>query len=207
VKIKICGITRERDASAAVQAGANILGFIFIPSSKRWIEPGKAQAIIAGLPDDVVPVGVFVNASRSEICETAERTGIRLIQLHGDETPEQASGFSLPVWKAFRVKPGFDVKSLAGYEVDGFLMDTYVEGVHGGTGEQFDWEIAVAAKQFGRIILSGGITPANVAAAVAKVAPYAIDVNSGVETSPGVKDAVQIQRLFNALRQTQESQC
>jgi phosphoribosylanthranilate isomerase len=207
MKVKICGITRREDAAAAVQAGADALGFIFVPSSKRWISPEEARTIIAGLPGHVTPVGVFANASRAEIRDTAERTGIRLIQLHGDESPEQVSGYSLPIWKAFRVGPAFHVGGLAEYRVDGFLLDTYVEGIQGGTGRQFDWEIAIAAKRYGPIILSGGITPDNIAAAVTRVAPFAIDVNSGVESSPGIKDRTQIVRLFNALRRTKESLC
>ena len=204
MKVKICGITRHEDAAAAVRAGAAAIGFVFVRSSKRWIEPARARDIIAGLPPHVTPVGVFVNASRAEIRGVAESTGIRLIQLHGDETPEEASGFTLPVWKAFRVTPAFDVASLAAFPVEGYLLDTYVEGLDGGTGKTFDWGIAVAAKRYGRIILGGGITPENVERALREVGPYAVDVSSGVELSPGIKNAVKIARLFDAIRKTKE---
>jgi phosphoribosylanthranilate isomerase len=207
MKVKICGITCVEDAGAAVRAGADFLGFIFARSSKRWIDPERARAIIATLPEDVTPVGVFVDAPRSEIVETIQRSGVQLIQLHGQETPTEGAGFQVPVWKAFRVRPDFDVHVLAGYQADAFLLDTYVEGMQGGTGRQFDWKIAVASKPFGRIVLSGGITPENVAAAVREVCPYAIDVSSGVESSPGRKDAGKIARLFDAIRQTKESLC
>lgn len=207
MKVKICGITREEDAATAVGAGADALGFIFVRSSKRWIEPERARGIINRLPAHVIPVGVFVDASRHEIREVIRTTGIRLIQLHGDEMPDDVAGLPVPVWKAFRVKPEFDIGTLGKYTVDGFLLDTFAEGMEGGTGRTFNWAVAVAAKRFGPVILSGGITPGNVAAAVRTVAPYAIDVNSGVESSPGVKDAAKIERLFSALRQTKESSC
>ncbi len=199
MKVKICGITRREDAAIAVRAGADALGFVFVRSSKRWIDPEKASAIIRSLPSHVTPVGVFVNATRDEIHAVVRTTGIRLLQLHGDETPEEASGLGLPVWKAFRVKPKFDTALLAAFHTDGFLLDTYVEGSYGGTGKTFNWEVALAAKKYGQIILSGGIAPDNVAAAIRVVTPYAIDVSSGVESSPGVKDAGKIARLFDAM--------
>jgi phosphoribosylanthranilate isomerase len=207
MKVKICGITREEDAWTAVQAGADALGFIFVRASKRWIEPERARAIITGLPPGVIPVGVFVNAPRQEIGNVVETAGIRLLQLHGEESPEDASGFGVPVWKGFRVRPGFDLRSLSGYAVNGFLLDNYVAGMYGGTGRTFDWETAIAAKKYGPIILSGGITPDNVVEAMRRVAPYAIDVNSGVESAPGVKDADKIHRLFEAVRKKKESLC
>lgn len=197
--VKICGITRKEDAAIVVAAGADALGFIFVQSSRRYICPERARAIIAGLPAEVTPVGVFVNAPRQEICDVIEKTGIRLVQLHGTEPPEDVLGLPVPVWKAFRVKPEFDVRALGKYPVDGFLLDTFVEGIDGGTGRQFDWDVAIAAKRFGPVIVSGGINPENVAAAVLKASPYAIDVNSGVESGPGLKDAGKIERLFNAI--------
>ncbi len=205
--VKICGITRDEDARAAAQAGASAVGFIFVRSSKRWIEPARAREIISGLPSSVIPVGVFVNAPREQVRDVIATTGIRLLQFHGDEPPDEACGYGLPLWKGFRVKPDFDVRALARYAADGFLLDTFVEGMDGGTGRPFNWEIALAAKEYGPIILSGGINPDNVADAIRKVGPYAIDVNSGVETSPGVKDAAKINRLFDVLRQTKESLC
>lgn len=202
--VKICGITREEDARAAVRAGADLLGFIFVRSSKRWVEPERARAIISTLPSKVIPVGVFVNSARKEICDIISTAGIRLLQLHGDESPGDTLGYGLPVWKAFRVGPDFDLRSLQQYEADGLLLDSYAEGANGGTGKTFDWEIAVSAKRYGPIILSGGVTPENVAGAVWKVAPYALDVNSGVESAPGVKDPARIDRLFEVLRNIKE---
>lgn len=207
MRVKVCGITREEDALVAVQEGAHMLGFIFVPSSPRYVGPESARSIIAQLPDDVLPVGVFVNATTAEIRKNVDTTGIRLIQLHGDESPEAVRGFDLPIWKAFRVRPGFDPSTLMRFTVDGFLLDAYVPGQNGGTGTTFDWEFAVAAKKLGRIILSGGITSENVAEAIRTVSPYAIDVSSGVESSPGIKDARKVKQLFDAIRKTQESPC
>ncbi len=202
MKVKICGITRQEDALAAVRAGADAVGFIFVRSSKRWIEPEKARAIIGTLPPSVIPVGVFVNAGRDAISAIIEVSGIRLIQLHGEESPEEASSFPLPVWKGFRVGPSFDLGSLAAYQVEGYLLDSYVAGMHGGSGRRFDWNVAVAAKKYGRVILSGGITPENVGEAMRDVAPYAIDVSSGVESSPGLKDEAKMRQLFKAVKES-----
>jgi phosphoribosylanthranilate isomerase len=200
MKVKICGITREEDARLAVRAGADALGFIFVKTSKRWIPPERAAAIITDLPSQVLPVGVFVNTPVEEIRRMMDITGIRLVQLHGDETPQEASDLGAPVWKAFRVGPAFDVTTLAAYTVDGYLLDTMVDGMMGGTGKIFNWQIAVGAKQYGPVILSGGITPDNVQQAIREVSPYAIDVSSGVEASPGRKDPARISRLFDAIR-------
>jgi phosphoribosylanthranilate isomerase len=200
MKVKICGITREEDARLAVRAGADALGFIFVKTSKRWIPPERAAAIITDLPSQVLPVGVFVNTPVEEIRRMMDITGIRLVQLHGDETPQEASDLGAPVWKAFRVGPAFDVTTLAAYNVDGYLLDTMVDGMMGGTGKIFNWQIAVRAKQYGPVILSGGITPDNVQQAIREVLPYAIDVSSGVEASPGRKDPARISRLFDAIR-------
>jgi phosphoribosylanthranilate isomerase len=200
MKVKICGITREEDARLAVRAGADALGFVFVKTSKRWIPPERAAAIITDLPSQVLPVGVFVNTPGEEIRRLMDVTGIRLVQLHGDETPQEASDLGAPVWKAFRVGPAFDATALAAYNVDGYLLDTMVDGMMGGTGKTFNWQIAVGAKQYGPVILSGGITPDNVQQAIREVSPYAIDVSSGVEASPGRKDPARIARLFDAIR-------
>jgi phosphoribosylanthranilate isomerase len=145
-------------------------------------------------------VGVFVNTPGEEIRRLMDVTGIRLVQLHGDETPQEASDLGAPVWKTFRVGPAFDATALAAYNVDGYLLDTMVDGMMGGTGKTFNWQIAVGAKQYGPVILSGGITPDNVQQAIREVSPYAIDVSSGVEASPGRKDPARIARLFDAIR-------
>jgi phosphoribosylanthranilate isomerase len=200
MKVKICGITREEDARLAVRAGADALGFVFVKTSKRWIPPERAAAIITDLPSQVLPVGVLVNTPGEEIRRLMDVTGIRLVQLHGDETPQEASDLGAPVWKTFRVGPAFDATALAAYNVDGYLLDTMVDGMMGGTGKTFNWQIAVGAKQYGPVILSGGITPDNVQQAIREVSPYAIDVSSGVEASPGRKDPARIARLFDAIR-------
>jgi phosphoribosylanthranilate isomerase len=200
MKVKICGITRGEDALAAVRAGADAVGFIFSPTSPRYIDPEKAAAIIRLLPGNVTPVGVFVNSPRREIEEVISIAGIRCLQLHGEETAAETGGYDFPVIKAFRVGPHFDPAALSGYTVGAFLLDTYAAHKHGGTGEVFDWTIAREAAARGRIILSGGLNPENVLDAVAAASPFAIDVNSGVEEAPGIKDHDRITRLFEAVR-------
>jgi phosphoribosylanthranilate isomerase len=201
MKIKICGITTHEDARAAVDAGADALGFIFVAASKRFLSRDAAASIIAGLPPFVVPVGVFVNEGRKLILETIRRTGIRCLQLHGDETPDDTAGFPIPVIKGFRVGPEFAPTALLSYRTSAYLLDTYAEGKYGGTGKRFDWNLAVAAKEHGRIILSGGLTPDNVGEAVRFVQPYAVDVSSGVEAAPGVKDHRHIEAFVRAARE------
>jgi phosphoribosylanthranilate isomerase len=205
VKVKICGITNKEDAGVAADAGADALGFIFASSSPRYLAPERAADIITALPPFVTAVGVFVNATRDHICDVIEKTGVRCIQLHGEERPEDCEGYSIAVYKAFGVDSGFDVRRLAEYATPAFLLDARVNGRSGGSGRTFDWDVAVAAKPFGRIILGGGLTPANVEGAIRHVRPYAIDVNSGVESAPGRKDPAKLRRLFDVL-QTIESQ-
>jgi phosphoribosylanthranilate isomerase len=202
MRVKICGITRMEDALAAADAGADAVGFIFYRSSTRYIAPADAAKIIEKLPPFVCPVGVFVNAGREEIARTILLTGIRCLQLHGDEAPGEALGYTLPVIKSFRAAPGFDASVIASYKLTAFLLDASVPGMYGGTGKTFDWEMARDASRYGRVILSGGITPANVADAVRTVKPYAVDVSSGVESSPGVKDRGRIRLLFENVRST-----
>ena len=200
MKVKICGITNLEDAHLAVDAGADALGFIFVPSSPRYVEPAHAKKIIQTFPPFVTPVGVFADAKREEVNRIVDTSGVRCVQFHGDEYPMDIAGYTLPVIKAFRVKLGFDVQRLKNSPTRTFLLDTFVDGMQGGTGKTFDWSIAIEAKQFGEIILSGGLNPQNVADAVAIVQPYAIDVNSGVESSPGKKDENKLKELFSALR-------
>ncbi len=199
MKVKICGITRVEDALVAADAGADAVGFIFSRSSPRYIEPERAAEIIRKLPRHTTPVGVFVNAPRKEINAVITQSGIRCIQLHGEETAAETRDFSIPVMKAFRVGAGFDSAVLSGYAVAGYLLDTYDPVKRGGTGKAFDWAIARAAKPAGRIIVSGGLNPDNILEAVKLVGPYAVDVNSGVEKSPGIKDGEKIARLFHVV--------
>lgn len=200
MKVKICGITRIEDAVAAVEEGADAIGLIFASASPRYIEPDRAREIIRQLPPFVTPVGVFVNESRGGILRTIGVTGIRCLQLHGGESPSDTEGYPVPVIKSFRVAEDFDLQSLAAYTADAYLLDAYSPASPGGTGKTFDWRIAGEALTLGRIILSGGITPANVAEAVRSVRPYAIDLSSGVESSPGVKDRMKIRALFEQIR-------
>ncbi len=207
VRVKICGITRQEDADAAVESGADALGFIFSPESPRNISLQAAKSIIQSLPPFITPVGVFVNRPRSLMEDFAATTGLRALQLHGDESPEETRGFTLPVYKAFRVGPGFELEALQRYSPSAFLLDTVASDLFGGTGKTFDWQVAVESKKYGRVILSGGLYPGNIVAAVHTVVPYAIDVNSGVESAPGIKDRSKIRNLFEQVRIAEEALC
>ena len=187
--VKICGITTVEDAAAAVEAGADALGFIFVKQSPRYISPASAAAIIAGLPRTVLKIGVFVDAAEAQVASMLRDCGLDRVQLHGNESVEVCSRVSCEVIKAFRVKDQASLAPLRQYHVSAFLLDSYVPGQLGGTGAKFNWDLAVQAKEFGRpIFLAGGLTPENVADAVAKVGPYGVDVSSGVESAPGKKD-------------------
>lgn len=179
--VKICGITNIEDASAAIEYGANALGFIFHPGSPRSIDPDTAKKIISSLPPFIVTVGVFVDRDRSEVCEIASHSGISVIQLHGSEPPEECITCR-KVIKAIRIKDFIDLESINVYKTaSAILLDTYSQNLVGGTGQIFNWEIAVEAKKLNRIILAGGLTPKNVEEAISFVRPYGIDVASGVE--------------------------
>ena len=196
-KVKICGITNRADALAAAEFGADALGFVFYRKSPRYIEPERAREIIAQLGPFVIPVGVFVNEERKKIKEIIDISGIEAVQLHGEESPFYCASFrGVKVIKAFRVSDEFDPEKLNDYTVDAFLLDAYSKAAYGGTGETFSWEMARRAKAFGRIILAGGLTPENVAQAIREVQPYAVDVSSGVEQSPGVKDREKMREFF-----------
>lgn len=198
--VKICGITRLEDALASAEEGAAAVGFIFVRSSPRYIAPAAAAEIIRKLPPFICPVGVFVNEARADLLTTIERTRIRCLQLHGEETPADTVGYPVPVIKAFRVGDEFDTSVIASYSLPAYLFDAAVPGMHGGTGKTFDWTKVQQAAPYGRIILAGGITPENAAVASRTARPYAIDVSSGVESSPGVKDRRKIKNLFENLR-------
>ena len=196
VIVKICGITNRDDALCAADCGADALGFIFYEKSPRYVAPEKAGEMIADLPPFVTPVGVFVNASDVHIDAVVKLASLRAIQLHGDEPPEACLGHSVPVIRVLRVGPDFDAETLRSYLVDTFLLDTAKTGSYGGTGETFDWSQAKKAKSFGRIILSGGLNPDNVAEAIGEVAPYAVDTGSGVEAEPGKKDHAKVRKFL-----------
>jgi phosphoribosylanthranilate isomerase len=200
MRIKICGITRKEDALAAVEAGADALGFIFSPHSKRYVLPDDAGVIIASLPPFILPVGVFVNATRDHVRETIRRTGIRAAQFHGEETPDDVCGYSLLTIKAYRVSPDFKPDILNSYKADAHLLDAYVEGVRGGTGRTFDWQLVEGARAYGRIVLSGGLSPENIERAIGLAMPDAVDVSSGVELRPGIKDAGRMKHFVERAR-------
>jgi phosphoribosylanthranilate isomerase len=200
VRSKICGITRIEDALAAVEAGADAIGFVFYPKSPRAVTAQQAKAIIAALPPFISTVGLFVNASACELNETLDAVPLDLLQFHGDETPEQCEGYHRPFIKALRVKAGDDIAAACKQysKASGILLDTYVEGVPGGTGETFDW--ALIPKELSKpIILAGGLTSANVSQAIAQVRPYAVDVSGGVEKSKGIKDHDKIRAFMSAV--------
>ncbi len=196
MRVKICGITNKEDAQAAVSLGADALGFVFA-KSPRQVTKEQARDVIHGLPPFVSPVGVFVDKSADTIKEICGFCGIWTVQLHGNEPP--ALLHDLPgykIIKAFRVKEEDDIKPLAQYRPHAFLLDSYVKGVMGGTGVPFKWEIAAQAHKYGAIILSGGLTPENVSEAIRVVRPYAVDVSSGVESSPGRKDRATMKQFI-----------
>ncbi len=196
VKVKICGITNLDDALQAVDAGADALGFVFYDLSPRCISFESAERIIRKLPPYVVTSGVFVNNPPSFIDTAVERCGINVVQLHGDETPAFCKGIRHTIVKAFRIRNIASIETLKKYSVAGYLLDAYVPGTYGGTGLTFNWETARIAKQFGPIILAGGLKPENVRKAVETVEPYAVDVSSGVEAAPGKKDHAKVSELI-----------
>lgn len=202
VRSKICGITRIEDALAAAEAGADAIGLVFYPKSPRAVNVQQARAIIATLPPFVTTVGLFVNASRCELNEILDAVPLDLLQFHGDETPADCDGYLRPWIKALRVRPGDDLEaSCRQYaKASGILLDTYVAGVPGGTGEAFDWSL-IPEHLSKPIILAGGLSADNVGAAIAQVSPYAVDVSGGVEQARGIKDPARIEAFMRAVRQ------
>ncbi len=201
VRSKICGITRVEDALAAAEAGADAIGLVFYPASPRAVGVQQARAIIAALPPFVTTVGLFVNASRCEINETLDAVPLDVLQFHGDESPESCDGFHPPWYKALRVQSAEDVRrEAARYSgASAILLDAYVAGVPGGTGEVFDWSLIPSDLAL-PLILAGGLTPANVQQAIAQVRPYAVDVSGGVESSKGIKDAAKVREFVRLTR-------
>jgi len=195
MRIKVCGITNMEDALAAVDYGADALGFVFYQGSPRCVSPETVHQIICSLPPLVTTIGVFVNEDRQKISEIMQYAGIDILQLHGDETPDMCDAWHRVI-RALRVKDLTDLKILESYnKASAFLLDTYSPEHFGGTGQMFNWDIAVEAKRFGKIILSGGLNPDNIEKAVKRVMPYAVDVSSGIEERKGKKDLKKM-RLF-----------
>lgn len=199
LKVKICGVTRLEDALAAVRLGADAIGFNFWPRSKRYLPPADARAIIRRLPTFVSAVGVFVDPTCDEVRRAAEASGIVLAQLHGDETPELCLEMPLPVLKAIRVADARSLVQIASYEVRGFLLDAPSAG-YGGSGKVFEWSLVADVAREMPVVLAGGLTPENVAEAVRAVRPWAVDVASGVESAPGVKDEQKMRRFIEAAK-------
>jgi phosphoribosylanthranilate isomerase len=198
--VKICGITRLDDALAAVQAGADALGFNFWPRSKRYLPPGEARAIVRRLPPFVTAVGVFVDPSREEVLRAVDASGVGMVQLHGDEPPELCASLPLPVLKAVRLQTSHDLAALASYEVQAFLLDAPTAG-YGGSGRTCDWGLAAEVARELRVVLAGGLGPDNVAEAVRTVRPWAVDVASGVESAPGAKDPALVARFVERAKE------
>ncbi len=198
-RVKICGITNEKDALLAASLGAWALGFIFYKKSPRYVTPDQAKKIIFHLPPFIVPVGVFVNEKGNIVDDIAELCGINTFQFHGNEPPDYCHRFSrFRIIKAFRVNEDFDFNQISKYRVSAYLFDTFQEGVYGGSGKTFNWEILKNKKIERPFILSGGLNPENVGEA-ALLSPYAVDVSSGVEASPGKKDPSLLKDFFNKI--------
>ena len=207
-RAKICGITRLEDAEHAVEAGAWALGMIFWPQSARACDPGEAQRIGARLRRSVELAGVFVNPTLDEVAALAEVVPLSLVQLHGDEGPvfcgEVARRTGARVIKAAAVHGGADVQALEAFHTDFHLLDTFKPGHRGGTGESFDWDLTGLRRTSIPLVLSGGLHAENVAAAIAATQPYAVDVASGTEASPGIKDPAKVTAFIEAVAATSE---
>ncbi|GAB6387109.1 phosphoribosylanthranilate isomerase [Stutzerimonas marianensis] len=201
VRTKICGITSVEDAVVAAEAGADAIGLVFYGPSPRAVDVRQARAIVAALPPFVTTVGLFVNASRCEINETLDAVRLDMLQFHGDESPADCDGYHKPWYKALRVKPGIDVCAHAAeYQgASAILLDSYVAGVPGGTGESFDWSL-IPRDLSQPLVLAGGLNPENVERAIAQVKPYAVDVSGGVEVRKGVKDADRVRDFVRRVR-------
>ena len=195
IYIKICGITEVNDAVKIAELGVNALGFIFYPKSKRYISPDKAKEIIDCLPPFINTVGVFVNEKKESVIDVLNRCPIDILQFHGDETPEYCRQFDRRIIKAFRVNKDFSFDGFFKFPASAFLLDSFATGEYGGTGVVFDWDVAVKAKKYGKIILSGGLNPENLSSAVAKVNPYGVDISSGVEIKHGKKDISKVKEI------------
>jgi phosphoribosylanthranilate isomerase len=202
-RVKICGITNLADAQAAVEAGADAIGFIFHEKSPRFISLKAAAEISKQLPPFVMRVGVFVNAREDFVLRAIGEAGLTMLQFHGDEPPEFCTQFGLVSMKAFRIRDAESLKKIPDYLTDAYLLDAFSSTTLGGTGEKINWDLAVEAQKFGKpIFLAGGLTPENVAEAVKKVQPFGVDVSSGVEISgaPGKKDHAKVKAFIEAAK-------
>jgi phosphoribosylanthranilate isomerase len=201
VKVKICGITSVTDGLAAAKAGADLIGLMFVEKSPRLISLQMAKEISRAVPPHIVKVGVFVNPPEDLVMRAIGECGLGLLQFHGDETPEFCTQFGIMNMKAFRMRDAESLKQLPNYRTDAYLLDAFSSGARGGTGEKFNWDLAVEAKKFGRpIFLAGGLTADNVDEAVRKVQPFGVDVSSGVESAPGKKDHAKVRAFVRAAK-------
>ena len=202
-RVKICGISRLEDAELALSLGAWAIGMIMHADSPRFCAPAAAAEIAEAFRRKIEVVGVFVNAPLDQVVARADEIPITIVQLHGDEGPsycaEVARSTGLKVIKVARVRNAASVRELATFTTDFQMLDTYVEGVHGGTGESFEWELAASHSGTPPLILSGGLNSDNVGAAIERVDPFAVDVSSGVEVSPGIKDPSKLRDFFDAV--------
>jgi phosphoribosylanthranilate isomerase len=195
-KVKICGITHIDDALHAADCGADALGFIFYQKSPRCLTPEAAQEIIGALPPFITVVGLFVNEVPERVRRVADFCGLDVLQLHGEELPGDCFYPPRRVVKALRVRDETSLAGMADFAVSAFLLDAWAADSYGGTGHTFNWDLAAGAARRHRVILAGGLTPGNVAEAVAAVGPYAVDVSSGVETAPGKKDPGKVEAFI-----------
>lgn len=195
--VKVCGITNERDAVMAADAGATVIGFVFFPPSGRYVEPSAAARIAEELPPDVLKAGVFVNQEIGFVRRAVEEAGLDIVQVHGDETPEFCRQIGGRHMRAVRVKDAESLKQVEKYDSEFVLLDTFSEQRFGGTGKRFDWELLRDFDLGGKkLFLSGGLNPENVGEAVRTVRPYAVDVCSGVEKTVGKKDPEKVKRFI-----------
>jgi phosphoribosylanthranilate isomerase len=200
-RIKICGLTREADVDAAVEAGADAIGFVFYPASPRRVDRARASALARRLPPFVTPVGLFVNAADTEIAAATEAIPSLLLQFHGDESPQDCARIGRPYLRAARMEPGFDLLDFASRfaQAQAILLDAHVEG-YGGGGKVFDWSLIPSAVPL-PVVLSGGLHAGNVIQGIQTLRPWAVDVSSGVESAKGIKDADAIRRFCDAVRE------
>ena len=200
-RVKICGITRVEDALTAAHSGADAIGLVFYPGSPRHVSVSQAAMIMGALPPFITSVGLFVNAEAKAINAILQDLPLALLQFHGDEPASFCRQFKRPYLKAVRVKPSLDLlQYAAGYpDAQGLLLDAYVEGIAGGTGQTFDWHLIPAGLPL-PLVLSGGLNPDNVAAAIKHTKPWAVDVSSGVEAAKGIKDAAKIAAFMQGVK-------
>jgi phosphoribosylanthranilate isomerase len=207
MEIKICGITNLNDAMCVCTSGADAVGFIFYRESPRYVDPETARSIISKLPTDICKVGVFVNHDLSDVKEIFSHCGLTMIQLHGDESPGYCLQFpESVVIKGVSLKTENDLLVMKDYSVRAFLVDSREKGVYGGTGKKSNWELAVRVKSMYPLILAGGLSADNIVEAITSVAPHAVDINSGVEDSPGKKNAEKIKKIIEMVRKIDKGQ-